>query len=89
MLEVLARKVLLMIPTLVGIVFTSFVFIHIIPGDPVNAIAGERSMTAERRAELLAEIWPRSAAFIPNFLVTSGKSSTVILDNRLLPDNQF
>lgn len=37
---------------MLGIVLVSFVFIRIIPGDPVSAISGERGMTAERQAEL-------------------------------------
>ena len=56
MLRVLSTKILLTIPTLVGIVLISFIFIRALPGDPVLLLSGERGISDERRAELLAKL---------------------------------
>jgi dipeptide transport system permease protein len=53
MLRYLLRRIALVIPTFIGISILSFSFIRLLPGDPVDVLAGERSMSAERRAFLL------------------------------------
>ncbi|MBL0690960.1 MAG: ABC transporter permease subunit [SAR324 cluster bacterium] len=55
MFKVISKNLLLMIPTLLGIVIISFSFIRVIPGDPVIALSGERAMTPERYDELMHE----------------------------------
>ena len=45
-----------MLPTFVGITLLAFAMIRLIPGDPVELLAGERGMTAERHAELRADL---------------------------------
>jgi dipeptide transport system permease protein len=44
------------LPTFVGITLLAFAMIRLIPGDPVELLAGERGMTAERHAELRADL---------------------------------
>lgn len=50
------KKLLYLVPTLVGISIVAFAFIRILPGDPVLLMAGERGISAERHAQLMAEL---------------------------------
>jgi dipeptide transport system permease protein len=43
------------VPTFIGITIVAFLFIRVLPGDPVLLLAGERSVTPERHAALLHE----------------------------------
>lgn len=55
MLEILGRRLLLAIPTLFGVIVVVFLLLYVAPGDPVQAMVGERAdaATIERlRAEL-------------------------------------
>ena len=45
-----------MIPTFVGITLLAFAMIRLIPGDPIELLVGERGISAERHAELRAEL---------------------------------
>ena len=49
----LLRRILVMIPTFVGITIVAFLFIRMLPGDPVMLLAGERDLKPERYQELL------------------------------------
>lgn len=49
------RRVALVIPTFLGITLLVFSLIHLIPGDAVEAMSGERGMDAARYARLLHE----------------------------------
>ena len=42
----LVRRLLLIIPVLLGIVFVTFVLVHAIPGDPCRAMLGEKATDA-------------------------------------------
>lgn len=55
MLRFTLNRLLLMIPTFVGLTLIAFVFIRLLPGDPVLLLAGERGMSPERHAELMAQ----------------------------------
>jgi dipeptide transport system permease protein len=48
-----ARRIGLLIPTFLGVTVVSFLFIRLLPGDPVLLLAGERGMTEERHAQLM------------------------------------
>ncbi len=48
----IVRRLLLIIPTFIGVSLLAFTLIHLIPGDPIDLIAGERSVSDERRAAL-------------------------------------
>jgi len=45
----------LVIPTFVGITLLTFGMIRLVPGDPIELLAGERGVTPERHAQLRAE----------------------------------
>lgn len=49
------KRIGLVLPTFIGITLLVFALIRLIPGDPVEALSGERGMTAERYQRLLAE----------------------------------
>jgi ABC-type dipeptide/oligopeptide/nickel transport system permease component len=46
------RRVLQAIPVLIGITLFSFLMVHLIPGDPVQALAGEKPVTPERAQQI-------------------------------------
>ena len=50
--QLLLRRILLIIPTFIGIVALTFFLIRLAPGDPILLIAGEHGVSAERYAEL-------------------------------------
>ncbi|WP_428242602.1 ABC transporter permease subunit [Gynuella sp.] len=56
MLVFLFRRLMLVIPTFFGITLLTFSLIHMIPGDPITVMAGERGVTDARRAELEAQL---------------------------------
>ena len=55
MFTFLLRRLGLVVPTFFGITLAVFALIHLIPGDPVEALSGERGMTEERYTRLIHE----------------------------------
>lgn len=55
MIAFLLRRVGVLIPTFIGITLLVFALIRLIPGDPVEAMSGERGMEASRHEQLLKE----------------------------------
>ncbi|MFO1075033.1 MAG: ABC transporter permease subunit [Geminicoccaceae bacterium] len=55
MLRFLASRLLVLVPTFLGVTFIAFVLIRLIPGDPIMMMVGERGMSAERHAALMAQ----------------------------------
>ncbi|NUZ04603.1 ABC transporter permease subunit [Piscinibacter koreensis] len=55
MLAFLLKRLALVVPTFLGITLLVFSLIRLIPGDPVEALSGERGMTPERYQRLLHE----------------------------------
>ena len=55
MFSFLLRRFALVIPTFLGITLLVFSLIRLLPGDPVEALSGERGMTDERYQRLLHE----------------------------------
>lgn len=55
MLRFIASKLLLIVPTFIGITIVAFAFVRFLPGDPVLLLAGERGMDPERYKELLVQ----------------------------------
>ncbi len=53
MLRFVLRRLALIVPTFFGVTLLAFALIHLIPGDPVENISGERGMDPARRARLL------------------------------------
>ncbi|MEI6896800.1 MAG: ABC transporter permease subunit [Psychromonas sp.] len=56
MFQFVFRKLMLVIPTFIGITLLTFTLIRLIPGDPIEIMAGERGVSPERHAELLHEL---------------------------------
>ncbi|ADP10766.1 MULTISPECIES: dipeptide ABC transporter permease DppB [Erwinia] len=56
MLQFILRRLGLVIPTFIGITLLTFAFVHMIPGDPVMIMVGERGISAERHAQLMAQL---------------------------------
>ncbi|AKJ42052.1 dipeptide ABC transporter permease DppB [Pragia fontium] len=56
MLQFILRRFGLIIPTFIGITLLSFAFVHVIPGDPVMIMAGERGISAERHAQMMTQL---------------------------------
>lgn len=50
------KKLIVILPTFFGVTLVAFVFIRILPGDPVMLMAGERGVSPERHAALMAEM---------------------------------
>src|SRR2546423_3429818 len=55
MLAFLLRRIALIVPTFIGVTLLAFALIHLIPGDPVENLSGERGMDPARRERLLHE----------------------------------
>jgi len=53
MLRFIVTRVGLVIPTFIGITLLTFAMIRLIPGDPIEMLAGEHGMDPARHAELL------------------------------------
>src|ERR1700719_3013817 len=55
MLALMLRRALLVVPTFIGVTLLAFALIHLIPGDPVENLSGERGMDPARRERLLRQ----------------------------------
>ncbi len=55
MFRFILHKLLLIIPTFIGITIVAFSFVRVLPGDPILLMAGERGVTPERYKELLTQ----------------------------------
>ncbi|WP_168400840.1 dipeptide ABC transporter permease DppB [Erwinia amylovora] len=56
MLQFILRRLGLVIPTFIGITLLTFAFVHMIPGDPVMIMVGERGISPERHAQLMTQL---------------------------------
>ncbi|UWQ92558.1 ABC transporter permease subunit [Aliisedimentitalea scapharcae] len=56
MLRYLLTKLGTFIPTFIGVTLISFMFIRVLPGDPIIVMAGERGMTEERYQEMVVKL---------------------------------
>jgi dipeptide transport system permease protein len=56
MLRFILSRILLLIPTFVGVTVIAFSFIRLVPGDPIELLIGERGIDPERHAMLLHEM---------------------------------
>jgi dipeptide transport system permease protein len=55
MLRFLGARLAVLIPTFLGVTFVAFILIRLVPGDPILMMVGERGMSDERHAELMAQ----------------------------------
>ena len=56
MLRLLARRVALIIPTLIGVSLAGFLLVHAVPGDPIEVRTGEHGISPERLAYFRHEL---------------------------------
>ncbi len=74
MLRFIFSKLAYLIPTFIGVTIVAFGFVRILPGDPVLLMAGERGVSPERHAQLLANlgfdrpIWEQYLDYVWNVL---------------------
>ncbi|MDX6748908.1 ABC transporter permease subunit [Geminicoccaceae bacterium 1502E] len=74
MVRFLLARLGVLVPTFVGVTFVAFVLIRLVPGDPIEMLAGERGIGAERHAELMAQygfdrpLWYQYGSFLVNVL---------------------
>ena len=63
-----------LVPTFVGLTLVAFAFIRLIPGDPIEVMAGERGVDPARHARLMAELgfdrplWEQYFVYLGNLL---------------------
>ncbi|WP_417766885.1 ABC transporter permease subunit [Stappia sp.] len=55
MIRFLFNRLLLLVPTFLGVTIVSFGFIRLLPGDPVLLLAGERGVSEERYRQLMEQ----------------------------------
>ena len=55
MITFLLKKLGVLVPTFLGVTLVAFIFIRMLPGDPVLLMAGERGMSEERHAEMMKQ----------------------------------
>ncbi|TQV79019.1 ABC transporter permease subunit [Denitrobaculum tricleocarpae] len=74
MLKFILTRIGLLIPTFIGVTIISFTFIRLLPGDPIELMAGERGIAPERHAQLMAQfgfdkpIWEQYLVFMGKLL---------------------
>ena len=74
MFRFLFNKLIYLVPTFIGITIVAFAFVRVLPGDPVLLMAGERGVSPERHAELLAQfgfdrpLWQQYGEYVWNLL---------------------
>lgn len=72
MFRFLLGRLGLLIPTFFGVTLVAFSFIRLLPGDPVDLLAGERGVSPERKAEIMARlgfdkpIWQQYVEYVVN-----------------------
>lgn len=74
MLTFVLKRLALLIPTFFGVTILAFMLPRLVPGDPVELLVGERGITPERHAILLARmgldrpVWEQYYTYITNVL---------------------
>jgi dipeptide transport system permease protein len=55
MFRFLGARLAVLIPTFLGVTFVAFILIRLVPGDPVLLMVGERGISPERHAQMMAQ----------------------------------
>src|SRR6476661_882331 len=75
MIRFILARLGVLIPTFIGVTFVAFILIRLVPGDPVELLVGERGVTPERHAQLMAQLgldkpfWTQYAGFLDNLVL--------------------
>ncbi len=56
MIKFILKRLLMLIPTFIGITVITFMLVHLIPGDPVEIMMGERGLDPVYHAEMLKKL---------------------------------
>ncbi|MFZ1679513.1 MAG: ABC transporter permease subunit [Rhizobiaceae bacterium] len=72
MLRYLLGRLVVLIPTFIGVSIIAFSFIRLLPGDPVMLLSGERVMSPERHAEISRQLGLDRPILIQYFDYLSG-----------------
>ncbi len=56
MLTYLLKKLAVLLPTLMGVTLVAFALIRLVPGDPVEAMVGERRLDPAAHAALVKQL---------------------------------
>ncbi len=72
MFQFILRRLGLVVPTFIGITLLTFSLIRMIPGDPIEVMAGERGVSAARHAELSAQLGFDQPLYIQYFHYVGG-----------------
>ncbi|MGB5987944.1 MAG: ABC transporter permease subunit [Desulfobacterales bacterium] len=56
MIRFIFRRMMMVIPAFIGVTLITFALVHLIPGDPVEMMAGERGISPERHTRLKAQL---------------------------------
>ncbi|NQV45359.1 MAG: ABC transporter permease subunit [Rhodospirillales bacterium] len=90
MFSFLLNRMAILAPVFFGVTLLSFGFIRILPGDPILALSGERSITPEQHAALLSKLgldkplWEQYFNYIMDIL--QGDFGISVLTNRPVLD---
>ena len=93
MFKFLLKRLLVLVPVFFGVTLVAFGFIRALPGDPVEVLAGERGVTAERHAELMAQMgfdkpmWQQYLSYVGDVL--QGDLGTSLITNRPVVEEFF
>jgi dipeptide transport system permease protein len=72
MFALIVNRLGLLIPTFLGVTLIAFALIHLIPGDPIELMVGERGIDPQRHAQLMADmgldkpLWQQYLVYIFN-----------------------
>ncbi|HIG37108.1 MAG TPA: ABC transporter permease subunit [Oceanospirillaceae bacterium] len=93
MFKFLFKRLLVLVPVFFGVTLVAFGFIRALPGDPVEVLAGERGVTPERHAELMAQLgfdkpmWQQYLSYVGDVL--QGDLGTSLITNRPVVEEFF
>ena len=90
MLRFILNKIAQYVPVFLGVTLVAFSFIRVLPGDPIEVLAGERGVSAERHAELMTQygfdkpLWEQYFSYVLDLL--SGDFGISIVTKRPVLD---
>ncbi len=93
MFKFLFKRLLVLVPVFFGVTLVAFGFIRALPGDPVEVLAGERGVSPERHAELMAKLgldqplWQQYLSYVGDVL--QGDLGTSLITNRPVAEEFF
>ena len=93
MLHFLINRLMLLVPVFFGVTLVAFGFIRVLPGDPVEVLAGERGVSPEKHAEILAQLgfdkplWQQYFSYLGDIL--QGDLGVSIITNRPVIEEFF